>query len=70
MGDDHTSQHLDANLGDKDTRDCCLELSPQGIYSKRETDEIVKNLPNVFGIAGDILVVGYDIAGKDHDGTI
>ena len=29
--------------------------------------EIFKYLPNVFGIADDILVVGYDIDGKDHD---
>ena len=30
-------------------------------------DEIFKNLPNVFGIADDILVVGYDTDGKDND---
>ena len=30
-------------------------------------NEIVKNLPNVFSIADDILVVGYDIDGKDHN---
>ena len=26
--------------------------------------------PNVFGIADDILVVGYDSFGKDHDETL
>ena len=30
-------------------------------------EEIFKNLPNVFGIADDILVVCYDSDGKDHD---
>ena len=30
-------------------------------------DEIFKNLPNVFGIADDMLVGGYDIYGKDHN---
>ena len=30
-------------------------------------DEIFKNLPNVIGIADDILVLGYDTDGKDHD---
>ena len=30
-------------------------------------DKIFKNLPNVFGIADDILVVGYDTDGKDYD---
>ena len=34
---------------------------------QRNTDEIFKILPNAFGIAGDILVVGYDIDGKDHN---
>ena len=29
--------------------------------------EIFKNVPNIFGIADDILVVCYDIDGKDHD---
>ena len=29
-------------------------------------DEIFKDLPNVFGIADDILVVGYDSDGNDH----
>ena len=30
-------------------------------------DEILKKLPNVFGIADDILVVEYNSDGKDHD---
>ena len=30
-------------------------------------DEIFKNFPNVFGIADDILDVGYNMDGKDHD---
>ena len=34
---------------------------------QRKIDEIFKGLPNVFGIADDILVVGYDIDGKDLD---
>ena len=33
-------------------------------------DEIFKNLPNVFGIADDILLVDYDTDGKDHDETL
>ena len=34
---------------------------------QRKIDKIVKELPNVFGIADDILVVGYEADGKDHD---
>ena len=30
-------------------------------------DEIFKELPNVFGIANDILVVGFDDDGGDHE---
>ena len=37
------------------------------ICSKEKIDEIFKDLPNVFGITDDILVVGYDADGKDHD---
>ena len=37
---------------------------------QRKKDEIFKDLPNVFGVAYDILVVGYDSDGKDHDGTL
>ena len=33
---------------------------------QRKIDEMLKDLPNVFGIADDILVVGYDADGKDH----
>ena len=32
-----------------------------------KVDEIVKKLPNVFGIPDDILVAGYDTDVKDHD---
>ena len=33
---------------------------------QQKIDKILKNLPDVFGIADDILVVGYDTDGK-HD---
>ena len=29
-----------------------------------------KELPSVFGIATDILILGYDVDGKDHDRTV
>ena len=37
---------------------------------QRKIGEIFKDLPSVFGIADDILVVGYDVDGKDHDDTL
>ena len=33
-------------------------------------DEIFSDMPNVFGIADDILVIGYDENGADHDATV
>ena len=30
-------------------------------------DEIFSDMPNVFGIVDDILVIGYDEDGVDHD---
>ena len=36
---------------------------------QRKIDDILINLPNVYGIADDILVVGYDSDGTDHDNT-
>ena len=38
-----------------------------GDMSPGKMDKVLKDLPNVFGIADDILVVGYDRDGKDHD---
>ena len=33
-------------------------------------DEIFNNMPNVFGIADDILVIGYNKDGTDHDKAV
>ena len=33
-------------------------------------DKIFNDMPNVFGIADDILVIGYDDDGTDHDATV
>ena len=41
--------------------------TPTGDVFQCKIDEILNNLPNVFGIADYILVVGYDRDGKDHD---
>ena len=34
---------------------------------QRKMDEIFNDIPNVFGIAEDILVIGYNKDGTDHD---
>ena len=40
--------------------------APAGDMFQCKIDEIFNNMPNVFGIADDILVIGYDIDGEDH----
>ena len=32
--------------------------------------EIFSNVPNIFGIADDVLVIGYDENGADHDAAV
>ena len=38
--------------------------APTGDMDQHKVNEILKNLPNVFGIEDDMLVVGYDTVGK------
>ena len=47
-----------------------FEAAPAGDISQCKTDEIFKDLPNVFGIVDNILVVGYDSHSKDPDETL
>ena len=37
---------------------------------QRKIDKIFEDFPSVFSIADDILVVGYEADGKDHDDTL
>ena len=57
-------------MADIDTRDCPFRAGPAGDMFQRKIDKIFKDLPNVFGFADNILVVGYDRDGKDHDDTL
>ena len=38
-----------------------------GNMLQQKIDEVFNDMPNVFGIANDILVVGYEDDGRDHD---
>ena len=42
----------------------------EGGMFQRKIDKIFKELPNAFGTADDILVVGYEADGKDHGKTV
>ena len=37
---------------------------------QQNINEIFKHLSNTFGIADDILIVGYDVDGEDHNTTL
>ena len=44
--------------------------APVGNMFQCKIDEIFNDMPNVIGIADDILVIGYDNDGKDHDEAV
>ena len=50
----------------------CLQFGvvPAGDMFQCKIDEIFHNMPNVFRIADDILVIGYDNGGKDHNEAV
>ena len=43
---------------------------PAGNMFQCKIDEIFNNIPNIFGIADDILVIGYNEDGADHDEVV
>ena len=47
-----------------------FRVAPAGDILKWGTKEIFKNLSNVYHIADDILIVGYDTDSRDHDKTL
>ena len=44
-----------------------FRVASVGKIFKQEIDEIFKALPNIFGPADDILIIGYNDDGRDHD---
>ena len=69
MRSHHTSQHLYAILAGTDTRDYHLEQHPKGACFSEKFMKYSK-IHQFFGIEDDMLVVGYDSDGKDHDETL
>ena len=43
---------------------------PAGNIFQHKIDEIFNDKPDIFGIADDILVIGYDEDGADHDEAV
>ena len=47
-----------------------FRAAPVGDMFQHKIDEIFNDMPNVFGIADDVLVVGYDEDGIDHNEAV
>ena len=47
-----------------------LGAAQVGYMFKRKIDELFYDIPNVFGIADDILIAGFDADGMDHDASL
>ena len=45
-------------------------VAPVGDMFQCKIDKIFNYIPNIFGIADDILVIGYDKDGADHDKAV
>ena len=51
----------------KQIQEITIWSSPSRRYVPKKNIKKFKDLPNIFGVANDILVVGYYRDGKDHD---
>ena len=47
-----------------------FRAEPAGAMFQCKIDEIFSDMPNVLGIVDDILVIGYDKNGADHDTAV
>ena len=64
----HTKPHFHVNLAQKGWK-VAIWSCPGSRYVL-EDDKVFLELPNVFGIADDILILGCDDDGTDHDATV
>ena len=47
-----------------------FRAAPVGDMFQHKIDEIFSDMPNIFGTADDILVIGYDKNGADYDAAV
>ena len=47
-----------------------LRAAPVGNMFQQKIDEVFNDMPNVFGIPDDILVIGYNEDGTGHDKAV
>ena len=47
-----------------------LRAAPTGDMLQKKTDELLTGMPNVFSMADDILIAGFDMQDKHHNETL
>ena len=47
-----------------------LKLAPVDDVFQKKTDELFSGMPNIFGIADNTLIAGFDEPGTDHNATL
>ena len=47
-----------------------MGVAPAGNMSQKKTNKLFNDIPNVFGIADDILIIGFDADSRDHDARL
>ena len=66
----HTQPHWHVIFGRYGFTSLLFGVVQAGNMFQQKIDKIFKDLPNVFGIADDILVEGYDANSRYHDKTL
>ena len=62
--------HICKSVWQLQVQQCTLGVTPATDMLKKKIDKVFKGLPNVFGIADDILIIRYAADGRDHDRTL
>ena len=45
-------------------------MAPAGDIFQKKIEKLFNGMANIFSIADDILIVGFDELGRDHDATL
>ena len=61
---------MPVHLASTDTSVYHFGAAPEGDTFQHKIDKFFNDMPNVFGIADDMLVIGYDKDRADHDEAV
>ena len=66
----HILQHFSCPFGRYQYIRPPFGAAPAGDKFQRKIDKLFNDIPNVFGIADDILIAGFHADGRDHDASL